>query len=594
MSFNNSKGAEKQDSSTSNSISQTQVDEESGTTAAHQPPQPLAVEYPPSPIQQLTVSRSLVTLTQQVADDFTKKLFQYKPKATSKEKDGGDGDDGGGDDDGSGDDDDNDDDDDSEDSDDASASDNDKNDRMDKKNRDVGDHDVKGGDQKKRKRKVSPNKLVTFHPPKNVKDAIEEKEDDHDSSEDFVLTHIVATAMNKKERPKRARKTAVHKFDDAVSSVSSPKKSPSFAMKSNINRDININRDTRNAICRAVLKNREQYLEAYKNGDPKTMVGFFNTLDNDPSDSYNQHDYYGLQGTIIESMKTDTGRTNGDKLIIMKATKSNSDNAVDDHIGTGAKRKSSSKHYRPLAYSVVDASKAVVTDQYSLLGCVQREMLPTDLPTWETKIVEGAARGLVHKGDPKRNDWMTCETEKQASCLRVAHGIKDAKKLTIPKRDTFARESNPRSLDGSPYMLINMNPPQLDRLANEGQFKNQICGINLKRDNCFCDDHPSGCGKSLKKNDVIFLKGTDVHLVSGYVYYVGAYRLTNGVDTKCKVGVVKAMYNETENVINRIAQVTDVCITSAKKTSWINKVGGVAKITYIDRGLVHQSHKRNF
>ena len=76
---------------------------------------------------------------------------------------------------------------------------------------------------------------------------------------------------------------------------------------------------------------------------------------------------------------------------------------------------------------------------------------------------------------------MTCETEKQASCLRVAHGIKDVKKLTIPKRDTFARESNPRSLDGSPYMLINMNPPQLDRLANEGQLKNQICvRVDLK------------------------------------------------------------------------------------------------------------------
>ena len=84
------------------------------------------------------------------------------------------------------------------------------------------------------------------------------------------------------------------------------------------------------------------------------------------------------------------------------------------------------------------------------------------------------------------------------------------------------------------------------------------------------------------QNQVI-LKGTYVHLVSSYVYYVGAYRLTNDKETLCKVGVVKAMYNETDNVINRVAQVTEVLMSGDKSQPWIKKVGEIAKITYIDR-----------
>lgn len=105
--------------------------------------------------------------------------------------------------------------------------------------------------------------------------------------------------------------------------------------------------------------------------------------------------------------------------------------------------------------------------------------------------------GMAHKGDPKKNNWMICTNEKQAKAMRKSYGIADVKNLTIPKNNTFARDTYPRSLvDGSPHMLINLKSPPLDRLFNEGQMINQIYGIALKRDQCTCIDHPDGCDRT--------------------------------------------------------------------------------------------------
>ena len=150
----------------------------------------------------------------------------------------------------------------------------------------------------------------------------------------------------------------------------------------------------------------------------------------------------------------------------------------------------------------------------------------------------------------------------------------------------------PVSVENAPRTLRITIPPRLDDIWML-QTNNHICGIL----ECHCSTHRVGetsCGSHLQKNDVIFLCGSNMKLQGGLVYYVPAYKVSEGRHLGCNVGYVKALFNEVQFVANRTAQVTKVHAkgSNSKDASgdrWIHEVGGIARISFLDRGLIHQA-----
>ena len=80
----------------------------------------------------------------------------------------------------------------------------------------------------------------------------------------------------------------------------------------------------------------------------------------------------------------------------------------------------------------------------------------------------------------------------------------------------------------------------------------KITNTHRRRDGQKCRDHPNGCGRQLKLNDMVCTMGDDTHLVGGEVYYIGVYLVLSKNKTGCKVGVVKAAYHQLQYFTNRI------------------------------------------
>jgi hypothetical protein len=71
------------------------------------------------------------------------------------------------------------------------------------------------------------------------------------------------------------------------------------------------------------------------------------------------------------------------------------------------------------------------------------------------------------------------------------------------------------------------------------------------------------------------------------VYYIGVNRVEKGMVKRCRVGVVKCLFNQTQYFCNRVAQVTSVNLKGEGPDHWVTKVGGVAEISFVDRGYIH-------
>jgi len=109
-----------------------------------------------------------------------------------------------------------------------------------------------------------------------------------------------------------------------------------------------------------------------------------------------------------------------------------------------------------------------------------------------------------------------------------------------------------------------------------------LMNTQLKRDGQKCATHPDGCGKELKSGDIITAYGNDIHWVYE-CWYIGAYLLIDGNRIGCKIGVVKAAYNQLHNVANRVGTVTKVHKQRCGCSSEYNKnAHGHAQVSWTD------------
>jgi len=129
------------------------------------------------------------------------------------------------------------------------------------------------------------------------------------------------------------------------------------------------------------------------------------------------------------------------------------------------------------------------------------------------------------------------------------------------------------------------NTGNVDKTPFEDLKYNLVHNLELSRDGQLCNKHSElgSCGKYLTPGDVLFLDGTDCHLVGGMIWYVGAYKVIKGEPT-CKVGVCKGLFNELELITNRVAQVCSILKKRDNHDDVQDKVHGSAEIIFIDCG----------
>ena len=137
--------------------------------------------------------------------------------------------------------------------------------------------------------------------------------------------------------------------------------------------------------------------------------------------------------------------------------------------------------------------------------------------------------------------------------------------------------------------LVNLQMPELDKMDHEVQAGNHICGVAYPT--CYrkkCTGGGKSCSQVLEKNDLVYLNGADTHNICVGLYAVAAYKVTKGTELGCRVGYVKAMFNQLHLITNRMAQVSSVVKKgrNGKQGKWVRDVGGIAEIFYVDRGLV--------
>jgi hypothetical protein len=118
----------------------------------------------------------------------------------------------------------------------------------------------------------------------------------------------------------------------------------------------------------------------------------------------------------------------------------------------------------------------------------------------------------------------------------------------------------------------------------------QVVNTHETRDTkCVNEDHyenePYACGKYLKVGSIIITYGNDIHWVKE-CYYIGAYMLVIGdgnAKLGCKVGVVKAAYNQLHYWTNRVGVVDKIFQPQeGPSKEYRNHANGGASVTCLD------------
>lgn len=77
-------------------------------------------------------------------------------------------------------------------------------------------------------------------------------------------------------------------------------------------------------------------------------------------------------------------------------------------------------------------------------------------------------------------------------------------------------------------------------------------------DNARCSQHPDGCGKSLRVNDLVMVDGTEMEFVCGDVVHFAVRRLNHCGVRGCKVGIMRALPGQCHLFGNRVGVVSEI------------------------------------
>ena len=148
---------------------------------------------------------------------------------------------------------------------------------------------------------------------------------------------------------------------------------------------------------------------------------------------------------------------------------------------------------------------------------------------------------IPHRTNSRNSSWnpvITTET-RQKSTSRTNL---DDDEIKLPKH-TSSFNFLPQEVADLTYRVYIERPDTIRQIDGRPvPTKCIISTIDLDRDGQKCSDHPQGCGKSLKEEELLYVDGRDNHF-SGHLYYLGVYRVRYGEKMTCKVGVVKCQYD---------------------------------------------------
>lgn len=169
--------------------------------------------------------------------------------------------------------------------------------------------------------------------------------------------------------------------------------------------------------------------------------------------------------------------------------------------------------------------------------------------------------GMVHY--PSDGSWYMVPNRRLANHIRTKYGMVLEELMNTPDgfEDTIKIDDFPTVRSECPYRLVITKPPVLSDILATQCRSAVVCGISSNVDNVACPMHQNkiACGHDLKVNDVVFVNGRDCHFMRGTTWYIGVYRVIEGKRTSCRVGVVKAFFDQARYFCNRPAQVTRVC-----------------------------------
>lgn len=195
------------------------------------------------------------------------------------------------------------------------------------------------------------------------------------------------------------------------------------------------------------------------------------------------------------------------------------------------------------------------------------------------------------------------ENLSQWKMITDALGAKNLKKRLCPSGVSLPAELEnlrdpcssqlPTSITLAPSQVVKSGHSDHAAIASGRMTKNVLCGTNKK--DWVPRHHLEGinCVPALQVNDVVFINGHDIHLVNDWIYFVGAYKMSEGLWT-CKVGYLKCLPGYLAQVINRCAMVTQLKPSGKNGEvggNLVKTVNGMAYISFLDYGPVHkQSH----
>ena len=170
---------------------------------------------------------------------------------------------------------------------------------------------------------------------------------------------------------------------------------------------------------------------------------------------------------------------------------------------------------------------------------------------------------LDYIGKPSRKSG-ACKSDKSFEGLEVAQGC--AFKYDI---------RSPTYLNDCYKVAYHVYPPMLNDYDTASVTHAFMMFIDMPMYSCmYCHRHPTGCGRSLNKGDVIKVDGgLAAELVKGKCWFFKAVRLNDkecNKNSPCCVGIVKAFATQAHLVANRIGVVTKIILKKETSVPTVN------------------------